>query len=164
MTPLNLRPKLRPMLRPLVKAALLAGACLALAPAHAAEARAGTPYVKFEHADWTRNATIYQINTRQFTREGTLRAAEKELPRLAGLGVGILWLMPIHPIGEAKRKGPLGSPYAVRDFRAVNQELGTLQDLRSFVDSAHRLGMHVILDWVGNHTSWDNVLYTSHPE
>jgi len=140
-------------------------AAVAAAPALAAPpAPAGVPYVKFEHAGWTRDATIYQINTRQFTREGSLRAAEKELPRLAGMGVGILWLMPIHPIGEAKRKGRLGSPYAVRDYRAVNPELGSLQDLRNFVASAHRLGMHVILDWVGNHTSWDNALLASHPE
>jgi glycosidase len=151
-----------------IMAALLAAA-LALGSAQAAEPvavkpQAGSPYVKFEHAAWTRDATLYQINTRQFTREGTLRAAEKELPRLQKLGVGILWLMPIHPIGELKRKGALGSPYAVRDFRAVNPELGTLQDLKSFVDSAHRLGMHVILDWVGNHTAWDNVLMASHPD
>jgi glycosidase len=154
----------RQIFRCAFQAALLAMSCLALAPSQAAEVRAGTPYVKFEHAAWTRDATIYQINTRQFTRDGTLRAAERELPRLAKLGVGILWLMPIHPIGEAKRKGLLGSPYAVRDFRAVNPELGSLEDLRRFTDSAHRLGMHVILDWVGNHSSWDNVLLASHPE
>lgn len=123
-----------------------------------------TPYVKFEHAAWTRDATLYQINTRQFTPEGTLRAAEQQLPRLARLGVGIVWLMPIHPIGEAHRKGPLGSPYAVRDYRAVNPELGTLDDLKRFVATAHKLGLHVILDWVGNHTSWDNVLASRHPE
>jgi glycosidase len=156
------------MIKSTLLAALLATACLILAPGMAAanpvDAPAATSYVKFEHAGWTRNATLYQVNTRQFTREGTLRAAEKELPRLAGMGVGILWLMPIHPIGEAKRKGTLGSPYAVRDYRAVNPELGSLQDLRSFVASAHRLGMHVILDWVGNHTSWDNVLLASHPD
>jgi glycosidase len=152
----------------ILHAAMLAAtmaAALFHAPASAAgPAPAGVPYVKIEHAAWTGNATVYQINTRQFTREGTLQAATKELPRLAKLGVGILWLMPIHPIGEAKRKGALGSPYAVRDFRAVNPELGTLRDLRGFVDSAHRLGMHVILDWVGNHTSWDNVLLASHPD
>jgi glycosidase len=158
------------MKKTILHAALLAAAMAALAPgapvlaAGAEAAPAGAPYVKFDHAEWTRNATVYQINTRQFTREGTLRAAEKALPRLAGMGVGILWLMPIHPIGEAKRKGALGSPYAVRDYRAVNPELGSLQDLRSFVDSAHRLGMHVILDWVGNHTSWDNGLLASHPD
>ncbi|HEY4079962.1 MAG TPA: alpha-amylase family glycosyl hydrolase [Burkholderiaceae bacterium] len=122
------------------------------------------PYVHIQHPDWTRNATIYQINTRQFTPEGTLRAAEAQLPRLKTLGVGILWLMPIHPIGEVHRKGSLGSPYAVRDFRAVNPELGTAEDFRHFVQQAHTLGLHVILDWVGDHTAWDNVLVQQHPD
>lgn len=72
--------------------------------------------------------------------------------------------MPIHPIGQEKRKGVLGSPYAVRDFRAINPEFGTIDDFKQFVDSAHKLGMKVIIDWVGNHTSWDNVLRTSHPD
>ena len=137
--------------------------------AHAAAAAAlpqdqPKPYVQFQHADWTRNATLYQINTRQFTKEGTFRAATAQLPRLKELGVGILWLMPIHPIGEVKRKGSLGSPYAVRDFRAVNPELGTLEDFKGFVERAHALGMRVIIDWVGNHTSWDNLLMTQHPD
>ncbi len=122
------------------------------------------PYVQFQHAEWTKNASIYQINTRQFTAEGTFRAAEKQLPRLKELGVDILWLMPIHPIGEVKRKGSLGSPYAVRDYLAVNPEFGTFDDFKHFVDTAHGLGLHVILDWVANHTAWDNVLRTSHPE
>jgi 1,4-alpha-glucan branching enzyme len=116
-------------------------------------------YVQFQHAEWTKNASIYQINTRQFTPEGTFRAAERELPRLKALGVDILWLMPIHPIGAVKRKGTLGSlPYAVRDHLAVNPEFGTLDDFKYFVAAAHAQGLHVILDWVGNHTSWDNVL------
>jgi glycosidase len=132
--------------------------------AHAADPYQPKPYVRFQHAEWTKNASIYQINTRQFTPEGTFRAAEQQLPRLKELGVDILWLMPIHPIGQAKRKGALGSPYAVRDYMAVNPEFGTLDDFRHFVAAAHSLGLHVILDWVGNHTSWDNVLRTSHPE
>jgi glycosidase len=132
--------------------------------AHAADPYQPKPYVRFQHAEWTKNASIYQINTRQFTPEGTFRAAEQQLPRLKELGVDILWLMPIHPIGQAKRKGALGSPYAVRDYMAVNPEFGTLDDFRHFVAAAHGLGLHVILDWVGNHTSWDNVLRTSHPE
>ena len=132
--------------------------------AHAADPYQPKPYVHFQHADWTRNASIYQINTRQFTPEGTFRAAERQLPRLKELGVDILWLMPIHPIGQAKRKGALGSPYAVRDYLGVNPEFGTLDDFKHFVAAAHHLGLHVILDWVGNHTSWDNVLRTSHPE
>ena len=122
------------------------------------------PYVHVQHPAWARNATLYQINTRQFTPEGTLRAAEAQLPRLKALGVDILWLMPIHPIGEKHRKGALGSPYAVRDYRAVSPELGTLADLKRFVAAAHALNLHVILDWVGNHTAWDNVLVTQHPE
>lgn len=121
-------------------------------------------YVRFQHADWTKNASIYQINTRQFTQEGTFTAAAAQLPRLKDLGVDILWLMPIHPIGEARRKGSLGSPYAVRDFRAVNPELGTLADFKGFVERAHALGMRVIIDWVGNHTAWDNVLMKEHPD
>lgn len=123
-----------------------------------------TPYLKIKHPEWTRNATIYQINTRQFTEEGTLKAAEKHLPRLKELGADILWLMPIHKIGEKNRKGTLGSPYSVKDYYSVNPELGTLEDLRHFVSAAHRQGMYVILDWVANHTAWDNNLVKEHPE
>lgn len=122
------------------------------------------PYVQIDHPDWSKDAVIYQINTRQFTPEGTFSAAETQLPRLAELGVDILWLMPIHPIGEINRKGSLGSPYAVRDYRAVNPELGSLADLQSFVARAHALGMKVILDWVANHSAWDNWLVTEHPD
>lgn len=140
---------------------LLAAGSLA---AHAADPYAPKPYVQFQHAEWTKNASIYQVNTRQFTPEGTFRAAAAQLPRLKALGVDILWLMPIHPIGEVKRKGSLGSPYAVRDFRAVNPEFGTMADFKAFVAAAHGQGLRVIIDWVGNHTAWDNVLRTSHPE
>ena len=123
-----------------------------------------TPYVRISHPEWTRNATIYQINTRQFTAEGTFAAAEAHLPRLKDLGADILWIMPIHPIGEVNRKGELGSPYAVRDYLAVNPEFGTLEELRHLVAAAHELGMYVILDWVANHTAWDNHLVTDHPD
>lgn len=122
------------------------------------------PYVKLRHPEWSKNATIYQINLRQFTAEGTLRAAERELPRLKALHIDILWLMPIHPIGVKNRKGTLGSPYSVRDYFGVNPEFGTLDDLRHFVAAAHALGFHVLLDWVANHTAWDNSLVTEHPE
>jgi glycosidase len=122
------------------------------------------PYMKITHPEWVRNATIYQINTRQFTSEGTFRAAETHLPRLKDLGVDIVWLMPIHPIGLKNRKGPLGSPYAVRDYLGVNPEFGTLADLKQFVQTAHALGMYVILDWVANHTAWDNPLVVEHPD
>ena len=122
------------------------------------------PYVQIQHPEWAKDAVIYQLNTRQFSAEGTFKAAEDQLPRLADMGVDIIWLMPIHPIGETNRKGTLGSPYSVKDFRAVNPEFGTLEDLKSFIESAHELGLHVILDWVANHTAWDNHLVVEHPE
>ncbi|NCP20062.1 MAG: alpha-amylase [Erythrobacter sp.] len=122
------------------------------------------PFVEIEHPDWSRNAVLYQINTRQFTPEGTFAAAQKELPRLKKLGVDILWLMPIHPIGEVNRKGTLGSPYSVRDYYAVNPEFGTEDDLRAFIDAAHAQGFKVILDLVANHTAWDNALASEHPD
>jgi glycosidase len=121
-------------------------------------------YIQIEHPDWTKNASLYQINTRHFTKEGTFRAATEHLPRLKELGVDILWLMPIHPIGEKNRKGTLGSPYSVQDYFAVNPEFGTLEDLKYFVDSAHEAGFKVILDWVANHTAWDNVIMRDHPD
>lgn len=121
-------------------------------------------YIEITHPEWTRNAAIYQLNLRQFSAEGTLAAAQKELPRLKDLGVDIIWLMPIHPIGEKNRKGTLGSPYSVKDYRAVNPEFGDFDDLKAFVDAAHDLGLRVILDWVANHTAWDNPLVTEHPE
>jgi glycosidase len=122
------------------------------------------PYVTLENAEWSRNATIYQVNVRQFSAEGTFAAVQRELPRLRDLGIDILWLMPIHPIGEQNRKGTLGSPYSVRDYFGVNPEFGTLDDLKALVDAAHALDMYVILDWVANHTAWDNALRKEHPD
>jgi len=145
-------------------AAFLASAVFAAAPARAEPDYTPREVVELQNAAWTADAVLYQINTRQFTPEGTFRAAQKQLPRLATMGVDILWLMPVHPIGEANRKGSLGSPYAVRDYRAVNPELGTEAEFRAFVDEAHRLGLKVILDWVANHSAYDNPLTVSHPE
>jgi glycosidase len=125
---------------------------------------APAPFVRIKHPDWARTASIYQINTRQFTAEGTFRAAQAHLPRLRELGVSILWLMPVQEIGRKNRKGTLGSPYAVRDYYAVADELGSMQDLQEFVAAAHEHGMHVLLDWVANHTAWDCNLVTEHPE
>jgi glycosidase len=122
------------------------------------------PEVKLEHPEWSKNASIYQINLRQFTLEGTFRAAETHLPRLKALGVDILWLMPIHEIGVKNRKGTLGSPYSVKDYYSVNPEFGTLEDLKHFVTLAHQQGFRVILDWVANHTAWDCTLVSEHPE
>lgn len=146
----------------LLSSALVAAPALAQTPA--------TPdytpreVVEVTNAPWTADAVLYQLNTRQFTSQGTFKAAQAQLPRLAAMGVDIIWLMPIHPIGEANRKGTLGSPYAVRDYRAVNPEFGTEADFRAFVDEAHQLGLKVILDWVANHSATDNPLTVSHPE
>jgi glycosidase len=128
------------------------------------EAYMPEPYVQIEHPDWSRDAVIYQINMRQFTPEGTFAAAEKHLPRLHDLGIDILWLMPVQEIGKKNRKGKLGSPYSIRDYKSVSTEYGDLESLKRFVASAHEQGMHVILDWVANHTAWDNPLAEQHPD
>ena len=122
------------------------------------------PYVKITHPEWARKAVMYQINTRHFTKEGTFRAAERHFPRLKELGVDILWIMPINEIGAKNRKGTLGSPYSVKDYYSVNPEFGALADFKHFVAEAHKQGFHVILDWVANHTAWDNELQSKHPD
>lgn len=119
---------------------------------------------KFNHIAWSRNANIYEINVRQFTPEGTFKAFEAHLPRLQQMGVAVLWFMPIQPIGIKNRKGGLGSYYSCRDYAGVNAEFGTLEDFKRVVDRAHALGMHVIIDWVANHTAWDHAWVTQHPD
>ena len=117
-----------------------------------------------KHPDWAPQAVIYEVNTRQFTDAGTFNGVAENLDRLKNLGVDILWFMPIHPISEKNRKGELGSYYAVRDYKAVNPEFGTLDDFKALVNGAHERGMKVILDWVPNHTGCDNAWVTEHPE
>ncbi len=121
-------------------------------------------YVELTHPEWSKNATIYEVNLRQYTHEGTFRAFEAHLPRLKEMGVDIIWLMPINPIGIRNRKGVLGSEYSVRDYYAVNPEFGTMGDLKELVGKIHGMGMHVIVDWVANHSAWDNKLAKEHPD
>lgn len=102
-------------------------------------------------------SVIYEVNVRQFSKEGTFAEVQKALPRLKAMGVDILWLMPIHPIGVKNRKGTLGSYYAVRDYKGINPEFGNLTDFKNLVDEAHLQGMRLIIDWVANHSSPDNV-------
>lgn len=116
------------------------------------------------HPEWSKNAVIYEVNVRQYTPEGTFKAFEKHLPELKKLGVDILWLMPINPIGKLNRKGSLGSYYSVSDYKAVNPEFGTVADLKELVKKAHALKLHVIIDWVANHTAWDNVWTKDHKD
>jgi glycosidase len=122
------------------------------------------PYVLLKHPVWSRNATIYEANIRQYTPEGTFRAFEKHLPRLKKMGIDIIWIMPVNPIGNEKRKGTLGSEYSVKDYYGINPEFGDAEDFRHLVKAIHGTGMHVILDWVANHSSWDNPLAKQHPE
>ena len=107
------------------------------------------------HPAWSYNAVLYEMNVRQLTPEGTLRAATARLAFLREMGIDAVWLMPVYPIGRVNRKGSLGSYYSIRDYCAVNPEMGTTADLDAFVAEAHRLGMKVLLDWVANHTARD---------
>lgn len=113
--------------------------------------------------DWTRDAVVYELNTRQATAEGTFAAAQRKLPELKELGVDVVWLMPVYPIGEKGRKGTLGSYYAIKDYCDINPEFGTLEDFDDFVGAAHDLGLKVIIDWVANHTSPDHPWVTGKP-
>ncbi len=101
------------------------------------------------------NSVVYELNIRQATPEGTFAAAERYLPELKKMGVDIVWLMPIHPIGVDGRKGSLGSYYSISDYEAVNPEFGDIESFDRFVAAAHDLGLKVIIDWVANHTSRD---------
>jgi len=123
------------------------------------------------HPDWSRNAVIYELNVRQHTPAGDLASAMRDLPRIKELGMDIVWLMPVHPIGEVNRKGgenkdnylvqpgssSLGSPYSAQDYKGLNPDYGTWADFDAFVAAAHELEMKVIIDWVANHTAFDAV-------
>ncbi len=110
----------------------------------------------FYAPEWSKNAVIYEVNIRQHTSEGTFAAFTKDIPRIKELGADILWLMPIHPIGVKNRKGGLGSYYSVQNYNAVNPEYGTLEEFKTLVKVAHENGLKVIIDWVANHSAWDN--------
>lgn len=119
---------------------------------------------KIVSPDWLKNQTIYEVNLRQYTKGGTFREFEEHLPRLKELGVGVLWFMPVQPIGEKNRKGLLGSYYSIRNYTAVNPEFGTLDEFKALVKKIHDLGMKVIIDWVANHTAWDHHWTIDHPD
>ena len=117
-----------------------------------------------QHPKWSYNLSIYEVNLRQYTESGTFKAFEQHLPRLKEMGVGILWFMPIHPIGKKNRKGSMGSYYSVKDYKAVNPDYGSLAEFKALVNHIHDMGMYVIIDWVANHTAWDNPMMLEHPE
>jgi glycosidase len=156
------------MLLTIKKLAVLGGAVLTLAACKNNETAApivgadndpaqyGTPFANVPEAS---DAAVYQVNFSAFSQAGTLQGIVPRLDSIKALGVNTLYLMPIYPIGQLKG---IGSPYAVRDYQAVNPSLGNLNDLRAVVDAAHAKGMAVILDWVGNHTSWDHAWVNAH--
>jgi glycosidase len=147
----------------LIMVSIIAGLA-ASAPTLRAQETSTPPPSSVQHPAWTRNLSIYEINMRQYTPGGTFKEFEAHLPQLKDLGVGILWFMPIQPIGVQNRKGSLGSYYSIKDYRAVNPEYGTMAEFKELVKKIHAMGMHVILDWVGNHTAWDNNLTVEHPD
>jgi len=118
----------------------------------------------FEKMPKKEDAIIYQVNIRAFSEAGTLKGVQDRLTQIQELGANVIYLMPIFPVGKEKATGELGSPYAVKDYKAVNPDFGTLQDLQTLVEEAHKKNMAVVLDWVANHTSWDNAWITQHPD
>jgi glycosidase len=114
--------------------------------------------------EWTARSAIYEVFVRDFSQEGTFRGVTDGLDRIESVGAEVVWLMPIHPIGEVERKGPLGSPYSVTDYRAINPDFGSADDFRALVHAVQARGMKLIIDWVPNHTAWDHVWVSEHPE
>jgi len=115
-------------------------------------------------ADWIKSAVIYEINPRTFSATGDFRGIEQRLDYLKDLGVTVLWIMPIHPVGQVKKKGSLGSAYSVQDYYAIDPAYGTKEDFKRLVTETHKRGLKIIIDIVANHTSWDSVLIKQHPE
>ena len=110
----------------------------------------------FATVDWAKKACIYEVNTRQYTKEGTFESFGKHLPRLKEMGIGILWLMPVQPISKEKRQGELGSYYSVESYTQINPEYGNANDLKLLIADAHSQGLKIIIDWVANHTGYDH--------
>ena len=113
---------------------------------------------------WTKDAVIYEVNVRQYSASGSFTDFGEHLEELWDMGINTLWFMPIYPISKTNRSGSLGSYYSVDDYCAVNPEFGTFEDFRQLADRAHKMGFHIVLDWVANHTGWDNAWIKDHPD
>ena len=111
---------------------------------------------KYTFPEWARNQVIYEVNLRQYSPGGTLSEFRQHLPRLKELGAGILWFMPLQPVGIKNRKGSLGSYYSIRNYCELDTAYGTMDEFIALVNEIHSMGMYVILDWVANHTAWDH--------
>jgi glycosidase len=148
--------RFRPFLA-LLTALVLSSAC-AIAP------ETGTPRSVPGHAEFAARTALYEVFVRDFSPAGTLRGVQDGLGRIQAVGAEVVWLMPIHPIGEVERKGPLGSPYSITDYRGIHPDFGDEADFRALVQAVHARGMKLIMDWVPNHTAWDHPWVTEHPE
>ena len=122
------------------------------------------PFSKNFSIDDVRDSVIYEVNVRQYSESGTFEDFTKDIPKLKDLGVKIIWLMPIHPISETKRKGTLGSYYSISNYKEINPEFGNKEDFDKLITEAHKNEMYVILDWVANHTGWDHHWIKTNPE
>ena len=120
--------------------------------------------IEFNSKSWKNNATIYELNIRQFSDKGDIKSIVPHLNRIKEMGIKIIWLMPIHPIGELNRKGTLGSYYSIKDYKGINPEFGNEHDLKILIDSIHSLDMKIILDWVANHSAFDNKWAIDHKD
>ncbi|HTX64529.1 MAG TPA: alpha-amylase family glycosyl hydrolase, partial [Opitutaceae bacterium] len=147
-----------------IPAALAALLLLTVGVGARREARAQTAAPLAPAASWVPRSALYEVYVRDFSPAGTLRGVTAGLGRIQATGANVIWLMPLNPVGVVERKGPLGSPYAPQDYDAIDPALGTPADLHALVRAAHARGMKVILDWVPDHTSPDNVWVTEHPD
>jgi glycosidase len=139
-------------------AAFAALALLAAVPATAQNAPLAAD------TSWVARSALYEVFVRDFSSTGDLRGVTAGLDRIRDTGADVIWLMPLQPLGVLRRKDPLGSPYALRDYRSINADFGTAADFRALVQAAHARGLKVILDWVPDHTSWDHAWITEHPD
>jgi glycosidase len=152
-----MNPQLRRLFQVTVAVCLAAGALTGRAEQNFSAQRArGAP-------EWLRGGVIYEVFPRDFSAAGNLNGVTARLDDLKDLGVKVVWLMPIHPIGEKFRKGEYGSPYSIKDYYAIDPNYGTMDDFKHLVTEAHKRGLKVIMDLVANHTAWDSVMMT-HPE
>jgi glycosidase len=120
--------------------------------------------VQADDTSWVAHSALYEVNIRDFSQSGDLKGVTAGLDRIQASGANVIWLMPVHPVGALNRKGTLGSPYAGRDYYAIDSALGSDTHFRALVEAAHARGLKVILDWVPDHTAWDHVWITEHPE
>ncbi len=142
--------------------------CLALAATYIAAPRSAPAVVLAPAAapdtSWVTRSVLYEVFVQDFSPAGDFRGVIDGLDRIQSVGASVLWIMPIHPIGVEGRKGTLGSPYAARDFRAINPAYGTAADFHALVEAVHARGMKIILDWVPDHTSIDHPWVQQHPD